>query len=452
MKTVAVIGAGISGLCTAYWLHRQGYDVTVYEKLDRIGGSIITEKKDGYIIELGPNTSLETSDTLRDLIRDLGIEDQKIYGNDASDNRYIVRNGQLHPLAMSPLKFLTSKLFSTKAKLRLMLEPIIPRIKKEDISLSDFVRYRLGQEFLDYAINPFVAGVYAGDPDNLSTPAGFPKLWRLEQKYGSFIRGAVLGARERKKRKEVAKDRAKMFSFVNGQQVFTDTLAEKLEGRVRTGIHITKLEPRSGQWGIELETGGKKESHTFDQVVLSTQTDSIAELIHDFAPDAYGPLNDVYYPPVTLVFMGFKNEQIKRDMDGFGFLVPKKENRKILGVLWSSVIFPNRAPEGHSAITVFVGGTRQPEMTRLNDDVMIDMVNAELADLMQVEGKPVFTHIAKWERAIPQYSMGYMDTKKLFDDLEQRFPGLWFATNSRRGISVGDSVLGARKTFEDMIK
>ncbi len=448
-KTVAVIGAGISGLCTSFWLHQNGYDVTVLEKLDRVGGSIISEKKDGFVIDLGPNTALETSETLKELIKDLGIEDKKIYGSYEANNRYIVRNGQLHPLAMSPLKFLKSKLFSTKAKIRLMREPFIKKIEAEDISLSDFVKYRLGQEFLDYAINPFVAGVYAGDPDNLSTPAGFPKLWALEQKYGSFIKGAVIGARERKKRKEVAKDRAKMFSFENGLQFFTDTMAEKVGG-VQTGVDIQKLEKNGTGWNITYVQNGETQTKSFDNVVISTQTDSIAQFVNDLSSEASEAFKNIYYPPVTLIFMGFKKEQIGRPLDGFGFLVPKIENRKILGTLWSSVIFPDRAPEGHAALTTFVGGTRQPEMTDLSDEELEAVVLQELGDLMQISGKPVITRMLKWPRAIPQYTMGYMKIKAMFDELEQKNPGLYFATNARRGISVGDSVLCARDTFEKM--
>ncbi len=200
-QRVAVVGAGISGLCTAYWLDKEGVDVTVYEKSSHIGGSIVTEKSDGFLIDLGPNSTLETSEVLKDLVSELGLDEQKVYGNEASNNRYIVKNGELQSLPMSLFAFLKTKLFSTRAKLRLLREPFIKPTSGGDLSLADFVRYRLGSEFLDYAINPFVAGVYAGDPENLSTAAGFPKLYALEQKYGSLIKGTIKGGRERKKRK-----------------------------------------------------------------------------------------------------------------------------------------------------------------------------------------------------------------------------------------------------------
>lgn len=447
----AVIGAGISGLCTAYWLSRHEFDVTVFEATEHIGGSIITEKQDGYLIDLGPNSALETSDTLRQLVRDIGIEEQKVYGNDASNNRYIVRDGELHALAMSPLKFMTSKLFSTRAKLRLMKEPFIKPVTVDDISLADYVRYRLGDEFLDYAINPFVAGVYAGDPEELSAPAGFPKLFALEQKYGSFIKGAIKGKRERKKRQEVAKDRAKLFSFVEGMQTFTDTLAQQLDGAIQLSTPVQEVRSENGTFTVTVEKNGESTEQAFDNVILCTPADSLAHLLRTIAPDVVDTLNDIKYPPVSVIFMGFKKEQIKRDLDGFGFLVPKLENRHILGSIWSSTIFPNRAPYGHVAFTTFVGGTRQPEMTIHDDTQLSKFVLSDLDDLVGIDGEPVFTHIKTWPRAIPQYRLGYGAIKQMFTDLEDKIPGLYFAGNVRRGISVGDSVLGARETVDKIL-
>jgi len=203
-KKIAVIGAGISGLSSAYWLDKAGWDVSLFDKNEQCGGTIITEKLDGFLIDYGPNSTLETSETLSGLIRELDIEEQKVYGSEESNNRYIIRDGQLHALPMTPLSFLKTKLFSGRAKLRLLKEPFIKPSSGSDISLAELVKYRLGQEFLDYAIDPFVAGVYAGDPETLSTAAAFPKLLALEREYGSFIKGAVKGKRKQKKSKEVA--------------------------------------------------------------------------------------------------------------------------------------------------------------------------------------------------------------------------------------------------------
>lgn len=448
----AVIGSGVSGLSTAYWLERHGYDVTVFEGSGRTGGTIVTEERDGFLIDLGPNSTLETSETLKQLVKDVGIEDQKIYGNDASNNRYILKHGRLVPLPMSPPKFLRSKLFSTPAKLRLLGEPFLPPSRGDDISLADLVRYRLGTEFLDYAINPFVAGVYAGDPERLSAPAAFPKLYALEQKYGSFIKGAIRGARERKKRKDTSRDRARLFSFSKGMETFTRALERQLKRPVALESAVGNITPVDGGYTLSVAGGGAPGGNFFDRVVLSVPADSLASLLGNMAPKRAGRFAKIEYPPVAVVFTGFRADDVKRDLDGFGFLVPAVENRRILGSIWSSTVFPGRAPAGCSAFTTFVGGTRQPGLASHDDDSLLALVREELDDIVGLGGGPVLTRIKRWPRAIPQYSMGYKTVQKHIDELENEFPGLYFAGNFRNGISVGDSVVCAHNTVQKMLE
>jgi len=448
-KQIAVIGAGISGLSAAYWLQRQGHAVTVFEKALRYGGSIVTEKKDGFLIDYGPNSTLETSDVLRDLVRDLGLEEEKVYANAAAAKRYVVKQGTLHALPMSPSKFLTTQLFSTGAKLRLLREPFIPPSQDPEISLADLVRYRLGKEFLDYAINPFVAGVYAGNPETLSAAAAFPKLVALEQEYGSFIKGSLLGARARKQRKEVAKDRARLFSFADGMQTLPAALADQLGDRLILGAEIKKL--CQEQNGFVLEGAGNAPSQSrFDQVILATPAPTLAQLLHSLAPEAAAQIAQISYSPVAVVFMGFKAADVSRPLDGFGFLVPAVEQRQILGSIWSSTIFPGRAPDGYAAFTTFVGGARQPDLVDLPDEQLQQRVYADLQALVGLRGAPVCVQMRRWPRAIPQYTIGYRKFQQLFTDLEKAVPGLYFAGNFRRGISVGDSVLCAHETVQKM--
>jgi len=443
-RNIAIIGGGISGLCVAYWLKKEGFEVRLFERSDRVGGVITSERSDGFLFDMGPNSALETSEVLKSLVRDLELEDQKVYGNEASGKRYILRNGELAPVPTSPLAFIRSGLFSWKAKLRLLKEPFLKPTSGEDIALADFVRYRLGQEFLDYAINPFVAGVYAGDPQYLSTATGFPKLYALEQKYGSLIKGTVQGARERKKRKEVAKNRARMFSFTDGMQVLTDALAANLKQEIHTNVVVNRLSEQDGRYQLEVSRNGGSQALSFDHVVVCVPTFAMKDLLSPVAsPEELQLLSDVYYPPVSVVFTGFRKEAVPRELDGFGFLVPEVENRSILGSLWSSSIFPGRAPEGHVAFTSFVGGARQPDNALLPDDDLTRLVFEELKDILNIREKPVFVRVKKWKRAIPQYRMGYQGIQGLLGDLENRFPGLYFAGNYRRGISVGDSVLSA---------
>lgn len=447
----AVIGAGISGLCAAYWLEKHGCNVTVFEKSLHIGGTIITEKQDGFLMDLGPNSALETSHILRDLIHELGIEEDKVYGSEISNNRYIVKCGKLHALPMSPPRFLKSRLFSTKAKLRLAKEPFIKKTRAEDISLADFVRYRLGKEFLDYAINPFVAGVFAGDPEDLSTPAAFPKLYALEQKYGSLIRGAIKGRSERKKsQKETSKDRAKLFSFINGMETFPIALSKHLQGRIMLNAEVLKIR-KNDLFHLDILSKGEIVEREFSHVVISTPSAAVAEIIRGLSPEEAGAIGKIHYPPVAVVFMGFKNEQVKRPLDGFGFLVPKVEKLQILGSIWSSSLFPGRAPEGSAAFTTFIGGTRQPQNVDFDDNQLAKMAYDDLDRLVGLEGIPEFIRIKRWPRAIPQYTMGYRKIQEMFDSLETEFPGLYFAGNWRRGISIGDSVLGSFETVQKLL-
>jgi len=451
-KKVVIIGAGISGLTTAYWLSKNNFDVTVLEKSSHIGGSIITKKIDAFLIDLGPNSTLETSDILKDLINEIGLQDEKIYANEASKNRYVLKDGKLYPIPMSLGNFLKTPLFSISAKLRLLKEPFIKPTNGEDISLADFVKHRLGKEFLDYAINPFVAGVYAGDPETLSTAAAFPKLHALEQKYGSFIKGAIMGARERKKSKEAAKNRAKLFSFKNGMQTFTDTLAGLLKGKIETNIVINNIEKNNSGFMVKAEIKEQIKETQFDQLVFCAPTHAMSRLLKNLHPENAKSLENIQYPPVTVVFNGFKKSDIKRDLDGFGFLIPKVENKEILGSIWSSVIFPERSAADYEAFTTFVGGTRQPQNAKLKDDILKKLVYEDLNSIIGLKAEPVFTHIKRWEKSIPQYTLGYKKYQKMFDEMENTINGLYFAGNFRRGISVGDSVLSAHETVEKMVK
>ena len=450
-RRVAVVGAGISGLATAYWLKNNDRDVTVFESAHRVGGTIVTEGSDGFLLDVGSNSARETKQALMNLIRQLGIEDRRAYANEASNNRYVLKRGQLQALPMSPPAFLKTRLFSTRAKFRLLKEPFVAPTDGSDISLADLVRYRLGNEILDYAINPFVAGVYAGDPENLSAPAAFPKLYALEQKYGSFIKGAIKGARERKKRGEVAKDRAKLFSFSNGMETLPRTLESALGENIRLNASISQVEKKEHQLDLHVAEEGNERVESFDQVVLSVPTDSLAGILKNVAPGLSERVGAVVYPPVAVVFTGFKTEHVARELDGFGFLVPSLERRKILGSIWNSTIFPGRAPEGYVALTTFVGGTRRPDDVALDDDRLLELVFDELNTIIGLRGDPALVRIKRWTRAIPQYTMGYQDLQRMFDDVESKVTGLYFAGNFRRGISIGDSVQCAHDTVQNML-
>ncbi len=443
---VVVIGAGITGLTTAHHLHHSGVDVVVLEKAPQPGGTMTTLQKDGWVIERGPNSGLETTPLLGELFNELGLQDQLLYANKLSDKRYVLRGGVLHPIPMSPVLFIKSKLWSASGKLRIFKEPFVGRADKEE-SIAEFVSRRLGRELLDYAINPFVAGVYAGDPAKLSVQAAFPKLYALEEKYGGLIKGTFMGARERKKRKEKAKDRSRQFSFKGGMQTLPDAIARELGDRVICDVDIQSISmnPGSGEerFLVKANSKGKEIIFGSDILVMAIPSFAAAKYLKEYDLALSDALASIYYPPVAEVFLGYRKEDVGINLDGFGFLVPEKEKRKILGTIWSSTIFEGRAPEGFEGFTTFAGGSRQPDMASFSDDELLETVHAELVDLMHFRGKPVLSYINRWERAIPQYQLGHNRIIKQIENFENRNHGLILGGNFRGGISVSDCVISA---------
>ncbi len=445
---VVVIGGGISGLTVAYWLKKWGVDVMVLEQGSTVGGTMQTVREDGWLVETGPNSALETTPLFEEMVVDLGILNERIYANERANKRYILRDGMLHALPMSPPAFLTSRLWTLGGKLRILKEPFVGRARKEE-SVAEFVERRLGREFLDYAINPFVAGVYAGNPEQLSVRAAFPKLYALEENYGGLIKGMIKGAKERRRRAETAKDRAKMFSFIGGMTTFPQAIARMLGETVRTHTRVVGIERlNSSMFTVMCESQKGTESLQARMVVIATPAMQASRLVVSLSPSLAESLARIYYPPVAEVFLGFRLDQIARPLDGFGFLVPARENRRILGTIWSSAIFPQRSPEGHEAFTTFVGGARQPRMCSLNDENLIRLVTEELGSIMGVMGQPVFSKVIRWEKAIPQYNLGYLDIMKAVDRCEAEVPGLFFCSNFRGGIAVGDCVMNGKKMAE----
>ena len=469
MKSVAVIGAGITGLTAAFYLKRAGVPVTVYEAGGRAGGVIQSQRRDGFLAEFGPNTILETSPKIAQLIRDAGLESRKLASDPQAEARFVVRYGRPIEMPGSPLGFFTTPLFTAKAKLAVLREPFIkPRRDGVAESIAQFVVRRFNQEFLDHAIDALVAGIYAGDPHKLSLPHAFPKLKALEDNYGSMIKGQIFGARDRKKSGEVAKDRAAKFSFDEGLQVLPDTLAAHLGDALKLNTSVTKLSKAGNGWVLTLGGNGPAKQGNIQHPSCEAEHSALiycgtayrlAELEIDGAPasgtassqsSALNPpgqrpalqaFSEISYPPVAAVVLGFRREDVTHSCQGFGMLIPKIEGFKILGTIFSSALFPNRAPAGHLTLTSYVGGARYPELAIQPQEQLIETVLADLRALLGVKGKPVFTQTAVYPRAIPQYNVGYGKYRELLKELEATAPGLFFAGHYRDGVSLGDSIV-----------
>jgi oxygen-dependent protoporphyrinogen oxidase len=449
---VLVIGGGLSGLATAFYLKEGGKTVVVQEAAPAPGGVIGTRHHAGALIERGPNSTLDTTPLINALLDRLGIRDERHDASAVASTRYIVRGGRLVALPASPGSFFTTPAFSLGSKLALMREPFIPAAPPDrEESIAAFVRRRLGHEFLDYAIDPFVSGVYAGDPEEISVQAAFPRLHALEQKYGSLIRGQIQGARERRANAEKAKNTAGSFSFHGGMQTLTDALAAAVP--VETGVDVRRIvrNPDS-TFVVEGLRDNAPFAHATKAVVLCTPAYASAALVRELAPAAVPFLSAIDYAPIAIAASCYRRSDIAHPLAGFGFLVPKKERRQVLGSLFSSSMFDGRAPEGSALLTTFVGGKRQPELAGRPDDDIASLVHSELAALVGARARPQWTEVARWRQAIPQYTLGHLGRVAAIEKAEAAVPGLFLRGSYRDGVSVGDRIKAAQASADVVLR
>lgn len=434
-QSIAIVGAGITGLTAAFRLTQRGHRVCLFEASDRVGGAIRTEIVDGWLVEGGPNSLLANDPRLTALIDELGLAPERLAANPSARQRFIVRGGKPVAAPLSPPALVRSRLFSARAKFRLVSEFLQrPRVRPDDISLEEFIRDHFGQELVDYGLNPFVGGVYAGNPRTLSAQHAFPKLWEAEQKYGSLLRGQIAAARA-----SAGGTRTGIVSFRRGLQTLPTAIAARLpEGTLRLGTRIDALLPDVGaRWTVQQENREADISSPFDSVILALPAPALARLhIGRSGERPLESLDAIEHPPVSSLFLGFRREDVAHPLDGFGLLVPEVERRSVLGILFSSTLFPGRAPEGHVAVTVLVGGTRNPDLAWLPTEALMAAVEPDLRGLIGVRAAAVFRRHTFWPRAIPQYTIGYETHLETFARVERAHPGIWIGGQARDGISL----------------
>ncbi len=453
MAKIIIVGGGMSGMSAAWYIKklRPDYEVTVLEASDRAGGKAYTHSEQGFLCERGVNGVLDNKPSTLGLASELGIE--PLRSRDAARRRFIVKEGKLAPLPESPQSFLTSPLLSIPARLRVILEAVMPEGDPNiDESLADFARRRLGKEAFSYLIDPMSSGIYAGDPERLSLRSCFPRIYELEHTYGSLIRAML-----KLKRKAAAEGKkgpgagpgGVLTSFRNGMSEMADCLAQKLGDSLRLGSRVKAICRTDQGWMAELESGDAVEG---THMVLSCPAHTAAKITHESAPGVAECASAIPYPPLAVVCLGFRNGNTEQDLDGFGFLAPSCENRKILGALWDSSIFENRAPEGFHLVRSLVGGARQAELATLPDEKLTDIVIKECRELMGMKKLPEFISVFRWKRAIPQYNVGH---ERIMNRLKKELaalPGLMVRCNYVGGVSLNDCVANSKSLAEEICK
>jgi oxygen-dependent protoporphyrinogen oxidase len=444
MPTAVIVGAGISGLALAYRLQQQAPEISivVLEKDARAGGTMWTERRDGYQVEIGPNGFLDTKPTTVALCRDLGIADRLVPASAAAGrHRFLFQNGRLQPLPASLGDFLKSDLLTWRAKLRLLAERWVPRRRRQgDESVAAFARRRAGAEAAKILADAVVTGIHAGDPALLSLPAAFPRLAAFEQQYGSVLKGfdraARARGREARARGKSPPAPGRMWSFAEGLRALVETLQSRLRQPPLLGTPARRLERAPGGAWIVRAEGGR--SWTADAVVLTCPAYHQAALVADLDRELADRVGEIAYNRVAVVALGYHQDQIQGSVDGFGYIAPQRTRRDVLGVQWCSSIFPQRAPSGMVLLRAMCGGWHRPEIATWDDARLLAAVRGELRLAMAIEAAPDFHAIIRWERAIPQYHLGHLERVRWIAERSARYPGLFLAGNGYHGVAIND--------------
>jgi oxygen-dependent protoporphyrinogen oxidase len=457
MSKIGIIGAGISGLTLAWKLKLAGYDVTVFEASSNPGGAIQSHRDGNWLAEAGPNSIQDSDTSVTELVESLGLTNRLLEASTEAKRRYIVRYKRPQLVPNSPISAIKTPLFSWKAKFGILGEPFRPVLSDSSIideSLASFVRRRLGPEFLDYAINPMVGGIYAGNPERLSVGHAFGKVKALEGEFGSLIKGSIGRMRQRKKSGQKP-HKKRVLSFPNGLGELTNTLAEKLGSDLHLGTRVTSItrHPNS-TYSLSLAKQNSADSSpvhpiltsptphsplptSYSQIIYCGTTYGLESIhLEGFEGMPNSRLTQLPYAPVSSLTLGFPRDAITHPLDGFGVLVPEKESMNILGCLFTSSIFPDRAPVGHVTLTIFIGGMRSPELVDRSKDDIQKLVLKDLDTLLGVKSSPVFSHFTRWNKAIPQYETGFGEFLSIMDTIEEKNPGFYLVGNYRTGISL----------------
>ena len=452
MKRIAIIGGGISGLAALHFIRTRYGDAclpVLYEKETRLGGTIGTDVVDGFISDWGPNGFLDRVPLTLQMVRELGAEHLLEPSHSASGKRFIYRRGRLHEITPSPVAFMRSPLLSIRGRLRLAAEPFIKgrRNWDEDESIFDFATRRIGREAALTLIDPMVSGIFGGNAARLSLQSCFPIMRDMEMEYGSLVKALI--ARKRKAHKTghgnsvgPAGPAGRLTSFKNGLYTLIRVFGEKYAADVRSGRPIGGITRTQGRYYLD---GADDDNEGYDAIICAAPAYAASTMTRSLDVQLSEILAAIPYASIAVVCLGYRREEVGHDLNGFGFIIPRTESRRILGTIWTSSIFAGSAPEGTIQVRTMVGGATDPEAAGLADETLVDLVAAELKPILEIRGLPVYVRIFKYQQGIPQFTLGHAGRMKTLADILTAFPGLYFTGNAYDGVGLNDCVLRSDK-------
>ncbi len=451
-----VVGAGISGLTAAYALKKSGIATILFEASSRPGGVIQSNQREGFLVECGPQ-SFSGHASITSLCHDLGLLDQRILA-DPQAPRYILMNGKLRSVPMGP-GLLASPFLSGGTRFAMLRDLLgSSHAPEADESIADFVRRKFTPALLDRLVGPFVSGVYAGDPEKLSLRAAFPILHEAETAKGSLIRGAIAIRKARKAKRGAAPlEKPTLQSFREGNETLVRALARNLDDQLFCNVEVIAVDAldsghdaAAARFHLTLNTPRGEERIEAERLVLACSPQSAGRVLMRLNPKFESELAAIESVPVAVVSLGYRQTDVGHRLDGFGFLVPRSCGLNVLGTIWNSSLFPGRAPEGHVLLTSFVGGATNPAMVQNSPEELSSLIHREIAPVLSIRNPPVFSHVAVWPRAIPQYNVGHTARLVAVEKLRAAFPGLHFAGNYLHGPAIGTCIEHALKIADEI--
>jgi len=448
---IAIIGGGISGVSAAFWLSKRlsecnkDFQIILFEKNSKLGGSIDTVVHGDFTVEAGPNGFLDSKPYTLKLVEDAGVKNKLYKSNDLARKRFIMRYGRLIRLPEKPQQFFKTDLLTLKGKLRVVAEYFIPQKILEDETVADFARRRLGEEACDYLISPMVSGIFAGDPEKMSLRACFPVIYDLEVNYGGLFKGML---KKRGKKSGPAGPGGVLTSYSGGLiNLINDIIDKCLNVEIRLNSPVDKITKIKEKF----EIFSKDYQEKFDYIIMTCPSYEASKMTKSLNETLSKEFSNIPYAPAFVIGFGFEEKDVEDELDGFGYLIPAKENRKILGALFTSSIFPERVKSGKKLVRVIMGGDRNRWILDKSDEELLDIAFNEVKDTLKIKNKPVSKIFFRWEKAIPQYYIGHLKTVKNIESLADNIGNFYVGGNILYGVGINDCTKRSYEIVEKFI-